>query len=271
MIILRMFSRRWILTTVLVICAMGVLIRLGIWQLDRLESRRSFNTRVQAQVEAAPLDLNQEAAVPDLAEMEYRKVSVSGTYDHSNQIALRNQYWGNQWGVHLVTPLLLSGSDQTILVDRGWIPAEDFQSGDWSKFDEPGVVSVTGILRRSQEKADFGSRSDPQVKSGDVHATAWNFVNIERLSVLMSSTLLPAYIQQAPDPSWTSLPYRYQPTLDLTEGPHFGYALQWFTFATILGLGYPFFIQRQDRRRLEKSEKQLKVSLPAAVLHSNDS
>lgn len=270
MIILKLLSRRWIMTTVLVICAVGVLVRLGIWQLDRLDGRRSFNTRVQAQVEAAPLDLNQEVAVPDLAEMEYRKIYVRGTYDHRKQIALRNQYWGNQWGVHLVTPLLISGSDQTILVDRGWIPAEDFQSGDWSKYDEPGVVTITGILRRSQEKADFGSRSDPQVQTGDAPETAWNFVNIERLSVLMSSSLLAAYIQQAPDPSWTSLPYRYQPVLDLTEGPHFGYALQWFTFATILGLGYPFFIQHQDRKRLEKDENQVTVSLPAAVLHSND-
>jgi len=270
MIILRMFYRRWIITTILVICAMGVMVRLGIWQLDRLESRRSFNTRVQAQVDAAPLDLNQEAAIPDLAEMEYRKVNVRGTYDHSNQIALRNQYWGNQWGVHLVTPLLISGTDQTILVDRGWIPAEDFQTGDWSKFDEPGVVIVAGILRRSQEKADFGSRSDPQVQPGEVSPAAWNFVNIERLSILMSLSLFPAYIQQAPEPSWTALPYRSQPALDLTEGPHFGYALQWFTFATILGLGYPFFIQRQERMRLEKSEKQLEVSLPAAILHSDD-
>jgi surfeit locus 1 family protein len=201
--------------------------------------------------------------------MEYRKVNVGGTYNHNKQIALRNQYWGNQWGVHLITPLQISGSDQIILVDRGWIPAEDFQSGDWSQFDEPGEVTVAGILRRSQDKADFGSRSDPQVQAGDEPRTAWNFVNIERLTVLMSSTLLPAYIQQAPEPSWKSLPYRYQPTLDLTEGPHFGYALQWFTFATILGLGYPFFIQRQERRHLEKAGEQPKIGQPTPVLHSN--
>ncbi|OGO27478.1 MAG: hypothetical protein A2Z16_17210 [Chloroflexi bacterium RBG_16_54_18] len=271
MIILRMLSRRWILTTVLVICATGVLVRLGIWQLDRLESRRSFNARVQIQVEAAPLDLDQEGVEPDLAEMEYRKVKVSGTYDHSKQIALRNQYWGNQWGVHLVTPLQLSGSDQIILVDRGWIPAEEYQSGDWSEFDEPGVVTVAGILRRSQEKADFGSRSDPPVQAEDFPMTAWNFVNIERLSVVMSSSLLRAYIQQAPEPSWTSLPYRYQPTLDLTEGPHFGYALQWFTFAAILGIGYPFFIQRQERRRHVMAEKLTENGPPSPILHSNES
>jgi hypothetical protein len=31
-----------------------------------------------------------------------------------------------------------------------------------------------------------------------------------------------------------------------------GYAIQWFTFATILGLGYPFFIRKQERSELKK-------------------
>ncbi|MCU0489237.1 MAG: hypothetical protein MUE67_09825, partial [Anaerolineales bacterium] len=75
----------------------------------------------------------------------------------------------------------------------------------------------------------------------------WNFVNIPRLSEQMGIHLLPVYIQQSPDPAWTGLPRRSQVELDLTEGPHLGYAFQWFIFATILGSGYPFFIRRQDR------------------------
>lgn len=250
---------------------MAVMVRLGLWQLDRLEARRSFNARVQVQVAAAALDLNQEAALPGLDGMEYRKVQVSGVYDHSQQIALRNQYWENQWGVHLVTPLRIQGSEKTILVDRGWIPAEQFQSGDWSAFDEPGLVSVTGILRSSQDRADFGSRRDPVFQPGEQMSRSWNFVNIERLSALMSTSLLPAYIQQAPDPGWTSLPYRYQPALDLSEGPHFGYALQWFTFAAVLGFGYPFFIQRQERRRRELPEQPAQRGQPLPAVHINES
>ncbi len=51
---------------------------------------------------------------------------------------------------------------------------------------------------------------------------------------------------------WKGMPYRTQPDLDLTEGPHQSYALQWFSFAVILGLGYPFFIRRQERKQLVK-------------------
>lgn len=250
----QMFSRQWILATLLVVVGLAILVRLGIWQLDRLESRRSFNARVSAQVTQPTLELQGDALNSDLTQMEYRPVTVTGVYDPSGEIALRNQYWNDQWGVHLVTPLKIAGSDQAILVDRGWIPGESYQTGDWSQYAEPGLVAVHGILRQSLSKAEMGSRSDPTPVPGTGQLKTWNFVNIPRLSEQIAEPLLPVYIQQAPAPGWERLPYRYQPELDLSEGPHLGYAIQWFVFAAILGLGYPFFIKRQEARR-EKEQK----------------
>jgi surfeit locus 1 family protein len=247
-IIIRMFSWRWLLTTILVVIAMGVMARLGIWQLDRLDQRKAFNSRVQAQLDQAELDLTSEYDAGNLADMEYRSVRVIGQYDHSQQIALRNQHWQNQWGVHLVTPLHISNSDQVVLVDRGWIPAGDFESGDWSKYDQPGLVEIRGMIRASQSKADFGSRRDATPQPGAEPMQAWNFVNISQLESQITGPLLPIYVQAGPDPSWTGLPYRSLPELELTEGPHMGYAIQWFAFAAVLGLGYPYFIKRQEER-----------------------
>jgi surfeit locus 1 family protein len=263
----RMFSRRWLLTTLLVLLGVAVLARLGIWQLDRLEQRRAFNARVLAQVDQPALELQGEALNQDLTNMEYRQVIVTGEYDPAQEIALRGQYWQNQWGVHLVTPLHIAGTDQAVLVDRGWIPAEEFESGDWSKFTEPGQVQVRGLIRRSQSKADFGSRSDPTPAPGGSSLKTWNFVNVEAIGGQVDYPLLPIYIQQAPDSSWTGLPYRSQPKLELSEGSHMSYAIQWFTFAAILGLGYPFFIRRQARRTAqdpgERSQSVQTASQPA--------
>lgn len=249
MIFLRMFSRRWVIATVVVVAGIALTIRLGIWQLDRLAQRREFNARVQAQIDQPRLVLQGDALQADLANMEYRQVETSGRYDFANQVALRNQYWGNEWGVHLITPLKITGTEQFILVDRGWIPAADFESGDWAKYDEPGVVEVQGVLRASQTQAQLGAMSDPTPAPGAAPLKAWNFVHIEAIAQQTPYALLPAYIQQAPSPTWISLPNRTQPELDLTEGPHLGYAIQWFTFAALLGLGYPFFIRRQEKRR----------------------
>ena len=242
----RMFSRKWLLTTLLVVVAMGVMARLGKWQLDRLAQRRAFNSRVEAQINAPVLNLNGEGLNENLAQMEYRKVTVTGKYDFSQQIAIRNQAMNGQWGVALVTPLRIDGSHQAVLVERGWIPGTDYTAGDWSKYDEPGQVSVKGVIRYSQSKADFGFRRDPTPAPGQPPAKTWNFVNIESLSQQISLPLLPVYIQEAPDPAWTAMPIRTEPELDLSEGPHMGYALQWFSFALILGGGYPFFIRRQE-------------------------
>ena len=238
-------SRRWWKTTILVLLAMAVMARLGIWQLDRLEQRRAFNGRVQTQLDQPTLILEGTALDQDLENMEYRQVIVQGEYDQSNEVALRNQVWENQGGVHLLTPLKIANSDRAVLVNRGWIPYEDFISGDWSKYLETGEVQIAGVIRASESKPDFGGRTDPIPGLGESPLKAWHLANVAGISQQVPYELLPVYIQQSPDPSWTSMPYRTQPDLELTEGSHFGYAIQWFTFAGILGIGYLFFIRRE--------------------------
>lgn len=242
---LALFNRRWWWTTLLVIAAMGVLVRLGLWQLDRLAQRRAFNARVMAQQAAAPLTLDDQSFGSNLLDMEYRAVVVTGEYDHAQQVLLRNQVWDDQPGAHLLTPLVISGTDRAVLVDRGWIPSEDSTPDKRGQYDEPGIVTVRGVVRRPQTRPDFGGAPDPQLTPGQTRLDAWNIVNLERISRQVSLSLLPVYIQQAPDPAWTALPYRSQPQLDLSEGPHFSYALQWFTFAAILAVGYPVYVRRK--------------------------
>lgn len=246
---LRFFNRRWLPATVIVVLGVALCVRLGIWQLERLETRRAFNTRVQAQLDRPPLTLTNATANADVYDQEYRMVIVTGTYDHSQEIAIINQASGNEWGVHLVTPLVIEGSNQAVMVDRGWIPAVDYQNGAWSRYQEPGMVTVEGVFRRPQIKADWGGRTDPPLSAEEDFRKSWNFVNLGELSKQVAHPLLNAYIQQAPDPAWTGLPRRSQPKIELTEGPHMGYALQWFTFAALLGIGYPFFVSRQERRK----------------------
>jgi surfeit locus 1 family protein len=255
----RLFSRKWLLATILVLAAMAVMVRLGIWQLDRLDTRRAFNAAVEAQVSQPELNLQGAALEAPLGEMEYRAVKVVGEYDHSRQIALRNQFLDNQLGAHLITPLHIAGSDKVVLVDRGWIPAQDFESGDWSKFDEPGLVEVQGVLRQSRNRADFGRLSDPTPAPGQQPTRSRYFVNIPAISQEFELPLLAAYIQQKPDPGRSSFPVRTQPELDLSEGPHMGYAIQWFSFAAILGIGYLVYLRRQESRKSTSTEESQTV------------
>lgn len=241
----KLFTPRWILTTLLAAAGVFTLIRLGFWQLDRLEWRRVFNARVTAQLNAPQLDLNREIPLDELYDMEYRSVTVRGEYDHRQEVLLRNQVWEDRHGFHVLTPLRIESSDYAVLIDRGWIPFDQAGQDVRARFYEPGLVQVSGMIRRGQEKPDFGGVPDPTLQPGETRLDAWNVVNLTRIQEQTDLSLLAVYIQQAPDPAWNGLPYRSYPEIELSEGSHLSYAVQWFTFAAILAVGYPFFVRRQ--------------------------
>jgi len=243
MILRKMFSRKWLLPTLLVFLGTALCIRLGIWQLDRLEQRRAFNNQVTSMRAMPPLDLSTES-FDDIESMEWRAVTFTGEYDFEDQIAIRNQYYRDQYGYHLLTPLHSNGT--AVLVDRGWIPADgNAVPEDWRKYDEPGVVTVTGQIRLGQSKPAFGGVADALPADGSP-LWVWNNGDIEKIALQMPYPILKVYIQPDVDYEDTVPPIPYQPDIELTEGTHFGYALQWFTFATILFVGYPFFLRKQE-------------------------
>jgi len=246
----KMFSRAWWLATLFVFVGTAICIRLGVWQLDRLEQRRAFNAQVTSMRAAEMLDLNKELP-ENISAMEWRAVTVTGEYDFENQVALRNQYNGDQYGYHLITPLRFNpsaGSGRAglaVLVNRGWIPADGNSAPeDWRKYDEEGMITVKGQIRLGQVKPAFGGVADALPENGEM-LLVWNNLNLEQMSARWAYPILNIYIQPDVDDGDTIPPIPFQPVVEITEGSHFGYALQWFTFATILFLGYPFYLRKQ--------------------------
>jgi len=239
-----MFSRRWLLATLLVLAGVALCIRLGIWQLDRLEQRRTFNAHVEAMWDAEPLTLTGLSS-EDLTMQEYRAVQVSGTYDFDHQVALRNQYFESQYGYDLLTPLLLDDGS-AVLVERGWVPADGNDSpAEWHQYDQPGRVTVKGQIRLGQDKPAFGSVPDPTLTPGQTSLDFWNIVNLDRIQQQLPYQLIPVFVQPDTNPQNTDPPILFQPEIELSEGPHLGYAGQWFMFAAILVFGYPFYLRKQ--------------------------
>jgi surfeit locus 1 family protein len=244
-----MLSRRWWWTTLLVLAGTAVLVRLGIWQLDRLAARRDFNAHVLAMQAEPALILPGEPVGQDLTGMEYRLVQAAGVYDFDHQVALRNQVWTHSWGDEigfaLLTPLVLADG-RAVLVERGWVARGDESPQSWRQFDQPGTVTVSGIIRLPLAEPEMGGGvPDPTLAPGQPGLDFWTLVDIRRLQEQMPWPLLPVYIQQAPGTDPAAPPYRALPELDLTDGPHLGYAFQWFTFAALLFFGYPVYLKRQ--------------------------
>lgn len=236
----QLFSRRWWWVTLLVLAGVGVLISLGNWQLDRLAQRRAANDRLREQLAAEPVNLNDPALdVETLATMADRAAAVKGEFDFSQQLWLKLQNYGGQAGGHLVAPLHIAGREEAVLVDRGWLPYADVDPARWGQYDEPGQVTVTGVIQPS----DASERAT--APEGD--SREWFRLDVEAIGERLPYDVLPVYLLQT-DPDGGSPPLREQPEVDLSEGPHLSYAIQWFAFALMLGVGYFFYVRREQKR-----------------------
>jgi surfeit locus 1 family protein len=235
-----MFGRAWVVATLLVLGGTAFCIRMGVWQLDRLEQRRAFNAQVVTMRAEKMLDLTRSVPA-NISTMEWRAVTVTGEYDFEHQVTLRNQFNGDQYGYHLITPLRFPGG--AVLVNRGFIPADQNSTpADWRKYDETGQVTITGQIRLGQEKPAFGGVADADV----AHLDVWNNFDVNRISAQIPYPILSVFVQPNEIEGDNIPPISFQPEIELTEGPHFGYALQWFSFATILFFGYPFYLRKQQ-------------------------
>ncbi len=248
-----LFRKPWIFLTPLVILAALVMVRLGFWQLDRLEQRRAFNAQVLSQIDRPPLTLSTATLPRDWQALTFRSVVVEGVFDFEHQVVLGNQEHAGRMGVHLLTPLRIAGTASVLLVDRGWVPYEDWQSGALAQYDQPGAVRVEGMLAAAQ--SNYGIK-DCIAEGTDPALTPelW-CVDTAYLSGLTPYALPPVYVIQAPpeDAGAGDLPYRALPRLEITEGPHLGYAIQWFSFTALLLLGYPFFVYREMQARARQA------------------
>ena len=239
-----LIGRNWWWRTLIVVCAMGIMGRLGIWQLERHYLRRARNEFVSHQLSLEPVPIDKLDLRDDLDKVDMRLVTLMGEYDYGNSFILRGQVLRGKSGVNLITPLLLYDSNKTILVNRGWIPHESLESGDISKFEKYGPVNVSGRVRKSQNRSSNSVRSD--ILSRDIYK-----LDIDDLQRYVDYTLMPVYVQEELDNrNFNDLPQSVPLEFELNDGPHLGYAVQWWSFVPLLGWIYLYLLRANEGRRI---------------------
>lgn len=240
-------GRRWWWVTLIVVALMILLARLGVWQLDRLQQRRAANAQLLAAIEAAPLELNEitdtytgMTPAQVSADLANRDIVAVGEFDFLNERILKLQSWNGRAGVHLITPFLIEGTDLAVLVNRGWIPDAEYAAGN--TFDDTrgpqtieGYVAMTEVISRRTADAVV-----PVSPGNELFR-----VDIAAIEAEMPYKLLPFYVRQASFESpAVELPIPVPKEVDLSEGPHLDYAMQWFIFSIGLGIAYTLFVNR---------------------------
>ena len=129
------------------------------------------------------------------------------------------------------------------MVDRGWIPLDTLQR-DWRLFDEEtDIVQIAGPLRLS------GSLSLHERGGQAVEIPTdrlWHREDLDALEIALQLRLAPMYLERTPglEPG-LDFPRRQARETELNEGNHLSYALQWYTFSLILGIGYVNLVRRR--------------------------
>ncbi|MBI3242458.1 MAG: SURF1 family protein [Chloroflexi bacterium] len=243
--------------TLFVIVGAAVMIALGFWQLSRLGERRALNAEIKSHLDQPPLTITGEAL--DTSALEYRRATVTGAFDFPQEILLRNRSKSEITGVHLLTPLKIEGSDKAVLVDRGWIAYTASDPQTRTAYAGPtGLVALTGVVRLSQSRPSTLAPYDPPLGPDLPRLDAWFWIDIPRIQQQVPYPLLPFFIEQDAGPDPTTLPAPGW-EVELNDGPHLSYAVQWFSFATVLVTGSIALARRNVKRQTSKLKMSFDV------------
>lgn len=232
-------SRGTVAFAVFAIAVSAGCVRLGFWQLSRLQERQARNAQVVAVMQRPPVTLEGLVADPVA---RFQRVRVEGTYDFGNELVLTSRARNGAPGVHLITPLRTPGGN--VLVNRGWVYAPDGMRIDRSLWREDSVTVVEGYVEPFAPPQP-GPVSSPSVERG--------VRRLERdsLAARFPYPVAPAVVVQRLDSGERAAtsagrPVRVEPP-PLTDGPHRAYAVQWFAFA-VVGVAGTAWVLLRDRR-----------------------
>lgn len=213
------------LFVILILAAVAICLRLGAWQLGRLQERRAANASAR-QARALPPIILPGNATPFAG----GRVEATGVFDLEREFVLRGRANGGAPGVEIATPLRFEGRDTALLVIRGFVPSDDATSVDLTLIREEGVRTARGIAFPLPLTADSGA---PNSRQG---AVTWRRLDARAVAARLPYPVYPVAIWQEQESTMQGMPIRTgAPGLD--DGPHLSYAIQWFAFAVIFAVG----------------------------------
>lgn len=220
-----------LLLSLATVAGTAILLSLGFWQLERAKWRESRDVQIQAQQQLGPVYITRFPA-DDLESLDQRRVRLLGKYQ-DRQFLLDNQVRDKQPGFLVLTPFELSHHEQTVLVDRGWIP----QGERRGKLPE---IRLPDSRERQVEGTVHRAEPNPFVDDEYLfEGTGWpqvvQEIAYDRLAQrLEGPPLVPVVLRLHPEEEDGFR--RDWPTAPMTVEKHLAYAFQWFAMALVFML-----------------------------------
>ena len=207
---------------------------LGFWQLRRLAQRRAQNAEVVSRLAHPAIPVRQ--LTHDTAALHYRRVILKGRYDYSRQIKIADRTRNGSPGVNILTPLLRTGRETAVLVNRGWVYSPDGTTIDTKPWREADTLNGHGVIETFPTQGPFPPPNPDRPRT---------FRRLDRaaLTKAFSYPIANYYIVLTDSATSPSAPPRVEQA-PIDEGPHRNYAIQWFSFAAISIIGLGIFLRR---------------------------
>lgn len=229
-------TRRWITFTAAALVAIVAFGLLSLWQWHRAEEKRNEFTSVQEQFTATPVPVSELAQARD-----WEAVTVSGTFDQSEQYLVRNQPQNGANGFWVVT--LLDSDPTDVWVVRGWVPVDLAQGPAQGPPDAPtGPVELTGYARIAPD--------GPARAGADLPEAQISQVSVADLDQTVGATTVPYFVIASSDPQLARIPLP-----EATDSRNLSYAGQWLLFAAIAIGGWFYFLRREAHDDAEATQQ----------------
>lgn len=213
------------------------LIALGTWQLNRLEWKKEL-IAVSAENNSLPA----LTKIPDdITNLEFRKVSLEGTFINEKEIGIAGKYRAKKAGYDLITPFKTSDG-KYIFVNRGWVPSD--KKSYKSRGEKPKEsAKIEGYIRtkfKSPLKILPQNQPDKDL---------WLWMDLSQISEHVKTkglSALPVLIYQTgwqnPDNHITINTAKIEFMND-----HLQYAITWYCLAVITIIMYLVFVNSSKK------------------------
>lgn len=226
--------------TLAYLCVLPLLLALGTWQLGRSEQKSVLLKQQQQQALATSEIIHLTAGLEGQGDqLRYKKVEVIGHYDQAHQFLIDNQIHAGKAGYFVLTPFILDGERQAVLVNRGWIPLNQDRAVLPNLQLEQKQTRITGRINR------FPSVG-LKLAGAEIPTDSWpSVIQVVDSQILAKKLAYPLFSFQVELDKDLAEGYKreWQTATIMLPEQHTAYAVQWFALAftlTLLFIWYSF-------------------------------
>ncbi|MDX1281439.1 SURF1 family protein [Shewanella colwelliana] len=236
------FAWAKLFVAVITVLVFAILVKLGLWQLNRAEEKSLWQAELSQRHQAAPLSYSRLLAMPKDSSLTGYRLEINATSVDTQLILLDNQVYNGAVGYLAYQVVSVSMSSPKLLVELGFVPG----GGDRRILPDVRPLQTPQPLRGKLYQKSANPLSN-QLLAEPGNPIRIQNLNLTELAQLINSPLAPAVLQ--PDEiSGSDLPHPWQP-IPLSAQKHQGYALQWFSMAAafLILMGYLLIIKKKNK------------------------